>query len=70
MKMTLEEAKEEFESIRDISFDPETAHEYEDGFRESVLLNLLMGNIKEDEKEAIIKLALDTSEIEFPRWCA
>lgn len=68
--MTINEALDEYEYIKDAAGDPEVAHDEEDKFRKQVLQELLAGTIDEVNRDEIIRIALATSDIDFPRWCA
>ncbi len=68
--MTINEALDEYEYIKDAAGDPEVAHDEEDEFREQVLQELLAGTIDEVNRDEIIRIALATCDIDFPRWCA
>jgi hypothetical protein len=68
--MTLAEAKKRWWDIEQCKGDDEGAHGMEDGFREDVLRHLLTVVPDDSEAAAIIRVALNTSEIEFCRWCA
>ena len=68
--MTVNEALAEYEYIKDAAGDPEVAHDEEDDFRVQVLQGLLAGTIDEADRDEIIRIALSTSDLDFPRWCA
>lgn len=71
--ITLAEAQAAVQQIRDIASDDEAAHGHEDQLREQVLraiaqLPLTAAGMKHARELA--RVALQTSDIEFDRWCA
>jgi len=66
--MTLAEIDAEVERIRGMAGDDEAAHSAEDRLRERVLRFIADG--KADDPQLLALAALQTSKIEFQRWCA
>ena len=66
--MTLDEARAEVERIKAMAGDDEAAHAAEDNFRERVLRWIADG--KADDPQHLALIALQTSKIDFQRWCA
>jgi hypothetical protein len=66
--MTVSEIRAEVERIRSIARDDEAAHSAEDGLRERVLRFIADG--KADDPQHLALAALETSKIDFQRWCA
>lgn len=67
--MTQDEARQWVERIKDIADDDEVAHGSEDELREAVLKAIANG-LPADEAQALARIALQTGEIRFSRWCA
>ena len=65
--MTLEEARARVELIRAIAGDDERAHSEEDKLRADVLRAIMFGC---EQPAMLAKVALETGDIEFARWCA
>lgn len=66
-KLTLEEIKIRIQEIKDISYDNEKAHGYEDQLREDILKAISEGA---ENAQEMAKLALSTNDIKFSRWYA
>ena len=65
--MTLSEAERRVDAIREMAGDAESAHSEEDAFRHEVLRAIASGH---ENPVALAQIALYTSTIKFPRWCA
>ena len=65
--MTLDEASARFERIREMAADYEAAHAEEDKFRHDVLMAIMSGC---DNAKMLASIAIATSAIRFPRYCA
>ncbi len=65
--MTEQEARERLEEIRGIAGDDEVAHSKEDEFHRDVLSLIATGCHNGQE---LARIAIQTSEIQFARWCA
>ena len=65
--ITPAEARARVDVIKAVYDDPEDAHGKEDELRHDVLQAIAEGS---KYGRALAEIALTTSEIEFPRWCA
>ena len=66
--MTLDDVRKRVDEIRRVSWDDEVAHSREGDLHIDVLRAIADG-AAEDPK-AMAKLALETCDIDFARWCA
>lgn len=65
--MNLKEVKEAVNNIKESVVDFEGAHELEDDLYEAVLKEVVSGN---PESKEMARIALQTREINFPRYCS
>lgn len=65
--MNLKEVKEAVNNIKESVIDFEGAHELEDDLYEAVLKEVVSGN---PESKEMARIALQTREINFPRYCS
>ena len=68
MSITVDATRAAVEKVRAIRHDPELAHGMEDDLYKIVLEFIATGSCGNPEK--IAKIALETQDIEFPRWCS
>jgi hypothetical protein len=68
MKLTLEEIRRRIEEIRADAGDDEGQHGAEDALHQAVLQAIANGTCEKPREAA--RLALETREIDFARWCA
>jgi hypothetical protein len=67
--LTVEEVRAEVEIIRLGRFDAEQAHGREDHLHQRVLSTIALG-VSEEQARVLARAALETVDIDFPRWCA
>ena len=65
--MNLKEVKKTVNDIKESVVDFEGAHELEDDLYEAVLKEVVSGN---PESREMARIALQTREINFPRYCS
>ncbi|MBD8087046.1 hypothetical protein HUK49_03580 [Limosilactobacillus sp. c11Ua_112_M] len=65
--MNLKEVKKTVNNIKESVVDFEGAHELEDDLYEAVLKEVVSGN---PESKEMARIALQTKEINFPRYCS
>ena len=65
--MNLKEVKKTVNDIKESVVDFEGAHELEDDIYEAVLKEVVSGN---PESKEMARIALQTREINFPRYCS
>lgn len=65
--MNLKEVKKTVNDIKESVVDFEGAHELEDDLYEAVLKEVVSGN---PESKEMARIALQTREINFPRYCS
>lgn len=67
---TIEWVRHEVDRIASIADDDESAHSAEDRLHKDVLGAIANGSIKPHDAAAFAGLALETTRIDFARWCA
>lgn len=65
--MTVDEVKRRVAEIEALAFDDEAAHSEEDKLRADVLRAIAAGDCA--DPAAIAQAVLETSKIDFARWC-
>lgn len=62
-----QEVRDALQHLKDIAHDDEVAHAFEDNVRHAVLERIARGATEYKDMAAV---ALDTSCVEFSRWCS
>lgn len=65
--MTVKEAQRRLEAVREVVGDDEKAHSREDELHRDVLQHIALGG---RNGAALARIALQTRELDFARWCA
>ncbi|MCK5016933.1 MAG: hypothetical protein KAS32_07655 [Candidatus Peribacteraceae bacterium] len=65
--MTIKEAKNRIEHLKEIAGDDEAAHIEEDDLRDDFILYVAK---RKDRIGKIAKIILTSEEVQFSRWCA